>query len=133
MRRFHNTSPGHSKFWEHEAPWDMGNGTIAIVVRWGRIGSYGQSQTKQFGSTYSAQSFLLEKIQEKLDKGYYEVDSGGGAKPAPAPVKKLHIMLGKPEVVPFTPPLPPKPPPQVVPKMSPDNGDDLAFLEVLGL
>ena len=56
-----------------------------VFVEWGRIGTGGQSQTKNFGSDYGAESFIKRKIKEKEKKGYrrlntVEAPSGNGAK-----------------------------------------------------
>lgn len=47
------------KFWECE-----GVGRGRVTVRWGRIGSQGQSITKDW-------HYFLDKVYEKKDKGYY--------------------------------------------------------------
>lgn len=67
---YDNESCYSSKFWEIE-----GNGTSLVTVRWGKIGSAGQSQTKTF---YDA----MDKVSEKEAKGYRLVRA---PKPAPKP------------------------------------------------
>lgn len=73
---YDNESGRSSKFWEVE-----GNGTSLVTIRWGKIGSAGQSQTKTF-------SDAIEKAHEKSGKGYWLVRpiAPPAPKPAPAPV-----------------------------------------------
>jgi predicted DNA-binding WGR domain protein len=66
-RRFEFVEGKSNKFWE-----------IALngeehTVRFGRIGSNGQSQTKRFVSTTAAQADAERLIAEKKRKGYREV------------------------------------------------------------
>lgn len=133
MRTFHNTNPGHSKFWECEVVGAVGGGFDARV-RWGKIGSVGQLQIKHFGSSWAAEHFCAEKIVEKVSKGYYETNA---PKPVPAPAKKPHLMMPAPEVIPMgsthTKPIEKTFPPPVAVAKKVDDGDDLAFLDVLGL
>jgi len=59
-------SSEHNKFWAgqlHEA-------TCSVDVRWGRIGTKGQSQTKSFSTVYAAANHLDNKLREKQRKGY---------------------------------------------------------------
>jgi len=71
-----NESGRSSKFWEIE-----GNGGSGLVtIRWGKIGSVGQSQTK---TIYEA----VDKAYEKEGKGYRMVRPPA-APPAPKPVLK---------------------------------------------
>jgi predicted DNA-binding WGR domain protein len=66
-RRFEFVQGSSNKFWE-----------IAITgpnvaVRFGRIGSSGQSETKSFADPAAALRHADKKIAEKLNKGYVEV------------------------------------------------------------
>ena len=63
------------KYWEGEV---RGSG---LLVRWGRLGTSGQSQTKDFSSSSSAQAELEKLVREKTKKGYVAV---GGKKAAAA-------------------------------------------------
>lgn len=54
------------KFWEIERKGDT------VTVRWGRMGSTGQTKVFPFGSEQRAIVFARKKISEKLDKGYRE-------------------------------------------------------------
>jgi predicted DNA-binding WGR domain protein len=59
-------SGNHNKFWA--AWWD--ENTNQVHVRWGRIGTKGQSQTKDFPSRWQATNFIDNKYNEKRRKGY---------------------------------------------------------------
>lgn len=54
------------KFWEIERKGDT------VTIRFGRIGTQGQTKTYPFGSEQRATVFARKKISEKLDKGYRE-------------------------------------------------------------
>lgn len=69
---YDNESCYSSKFWEIE-----GNGTSLVTVRWGKIGSAGQSQTKTFADA-------IAKAYEKEDKGYRLVRPVVAPAPKPA-------------------------------------------------
>ncbi|MGV6482577.1 DUF4132 domain-containing protein [Stenotrophomonas rhizophila] len=74
MRRFELVEGTASKFWEVEQDGSDLN------VRWGRIGTQGQSQTKSFADAAKAASALTRLVNEKTGKGYSET----GATAAPA-------------------------------------------------
>lgn len=59
-------SSEHNKFWAGK----LDESTCSVIVRWGRIGTKGQSQTKTFSSAYSAADHLDTKLREKMRKGY---------------------------------------------------------------
>ncbi|WNG36785.1 DUF4132 domain-containing protein [Archangium violaceum] len=67
MRRFEFVEGSSKKFWEIEL-----QGT-EFTVRWGRIGTDGQTQQKSFASTVKAQAEHDKLIAEKQKKGYAEV------------------------------------------------------------
>lgn len=62
----------HNKFWA--ASWD--DKTNEVNVRWGRLGTKGQSQTKKFGGNYAAVNFIDNKFREKRRKGYSDQFNG---------------------------------------------------------
>ncbi len=66
-RRFEFTEGSSSKFWEITV-----NGK-EMTVRFGRIGSAGQSSVKSFKDTAAANKQAEKLISEKLGKGYREV------------------------------------------------------------
>jgi len=74
-----NASGRSSKFWEIEGT----GGAYSVTIRWGKIGSAGQSQTKTW-------SEATEKAYEKEGKGYRLV------KPAPKPAPKPAVTLTGP-------------------------------------
>ena len=85
MRRFELVDGTSSKFWEIE-PAAGGE----LNIRWGRIGTAGQSQTKSFGDDAKAKVAMDKLIKEKTGKGYAEVGVGadeaiGRTAPAPKP------------------------------------------------
>lgn len=61
----------HNKFWRSK----HNETDNSVTVSWGRLGTKGQSQVKQFDSEYSAINFIRGKISEKFRKGYEEVDT----------------------------------------------------------
>lgn len=65
--------PTHNKFWA--AWWD--DTTNQVHIRWGRLGTKGQSQTKSFGGSYAAADFIDTKYREKRRKGYLDLDENG--------------------------------------------------------
>ncbi len=66
-KRYFEFSEGTSnKFWEVEL---SGN---SVTTRWGRIGSDGQSTTKDFSDTEKAKSEYNKLVGEKARKGYIE-------------------------------------------------------------
>uniref|UniRef100_UPI00037B260F WGR domain-containing protein n=1 Tax=Paracidovorax oryzae TaxID=862720 RepID=UPI00037B260F len=85
MRRFELIEGSSSKFWEVE---QAGSG---LNIRWGRIGTAGQSQTKAFADAAKATAAMARLVTEKTGKGYAEVGvapgAAIGASPAPAPAK----------------------------------------------
>jgi predicted DNA-binding WGR domain protein len=59
MRRFEMVEGSSSKFWEVEL------GDASFEVRWGRIGTSGQSQTKTFSSAAKARAEHDRLIKDK--------------------------------------------------------------------
>ena len=66
-RRFEFISGSSAKFWE------ITNSHREVTVRYGRIGSNGQMQTKSFTSDAAANTHALQQINAKLAKGYREL------------------------------------------------------------
>ena len=54
------------KFWEAE----LSNSSTTLIIRWGRIGTRGQSKSYEFSSHSSASINYYEKVGEKIRKGY---------------------------------------------------------------
>lgn len=70
MRRFEFSEGASNKFWEIAR-----NGTD-LELRWGRIGTQGQSQTKTFADAAKAGAALDKLVAEKTAKGYVETGAG---------------------------------------------------------
>ena len=62
---------GHNKFW---SAWCDENNQVH--VRWGRIGTNGGSQTKDFPTCFAATRFIDGKFHEKQRKGYSTTFNG---------------------------------------------------------
>lgn len=82
MRRFEFRDQKSNKFWEIERD------GAELILRWGRIGTDGQSARKPQASEAKAKAEYEKLIRSKLDKGYQEVGGDAAAKPAaPAAAK----------------------------------------------
>ncbi len=79
MRRFEFSDGTSNKFWQ------IAQEGSDLHIQWGRIGTAGQSQTKEHGSDGAAKAEHDKLIAEKTNKGYAEVATDGIAAPAPAP------------------------------------------------
>ena len=66
VRRFEFVGGGSAKFWE------ISSHGPEVTVRFGRLGTNGQSQTKDLGSESAAATHVAKLINEKLAKGYVE-------------------------------------------------------------
>ena len=73
MRRFELVEGSSSKFWE------IALDGSAVTVRFGRIGTAGQSKTKTFASDGEARREHDKLVKEKTGKGYAEVAVADGA------------------------------------------------------
>lgn len=77
MRRWEYVEGTASKFWETEA-----EGAV-VTVRYGRCGSDGRTQTKEYASAEAAAAQVVRTIAEKEKKGYREVGASASAPAAP--------------------------------------------------
>jgi len=77
MRRFEYRDAKSSKFWAIE------RSGSEVTTRWGRIGTNGQTKTKDFGTEAKAEAAVAKQIQAKTGKGYSE---DGAAEPPPVVV-----------------------------------------------
>lgn len=66
VRRFEFVGGGSAKFWE------IGHDGSEVTVHFGRLGTNGQTQTKDLGSETAAAAHVAKLIDEKLAKGYVE-------------------------------------------------------------
>lgn len=64
MKRFELAEGASNKFWEIDLDGP------SFTVRWGKIGTSGQRQTKSFGSPGEARAAHAKLVAEKLKKGY---------------------------------------------------------------
>ncbi|HKW71639.1 MAG TPA: DUF4253 domain-containing protein [Candidatus Dormibacteraeota bacterium] len=78
MRRFEFVGGTSSKFWE------ISQTGTEVTVHFGRIGSDGQTQTKNFDSWDEAAERVRKLVAEKLREGYKEV-AGSGPTPESEP------------------------------------------------
>ena len=65
-RRFEFVGGTSAKFWEVQVSGQN------VTVRYGRLGTEGQTQTKSFGDAEAAQKHAEKLIAEKTKKGYSE-------------------------------------------------------------
>ncbi|MEW6282217.1 MAG: WGR domain-containing protein [Candidatus Eremiobacterota bacterium] len=79
MRRFEFEEGNSSKFWEIELEGD------SFTVRYGRLGTQGQTQTRTLDDDARALKEYDKLVAEKLKKGYREVGASAAAAPSPAP------------------------------------------------
>lgn len=77
-REFHFREGSVNKFWTIDAEGK------SFTVQFGRIGTAGQTQTKEFNSEAEAEKACAKLIAEKLKKGYQEVGSGTSGPTTPA-------------------------------------------------
>lgn len=89
MRRFEFVGDGSEKFWE------IDRDEAAVTVRFGRIGTNGQTQTKDLGNEAAATAHVDKLIAEKIKKGYVE----GAATTAGAPPRAVKAAKAKPAPV----------------------------------
>lgn len=87
VRRFEFVGGGSAKFWE------ISHRDSNVSVRFGRLGTNGQSQTKDLGSEAAAAVHVAKLINEKLAKGYVET-AGEGAAPANPPLGPVDYKTG---------------------------------------
>ena len=66
LQRFEFTAGNSAKFWE------ISQDGLNIFIRFGRIGTNGQTQTKTFDTSERAARERSKLVAEKLKKGYIE-------------------------------------------------------------
>ncbi|SFQ96353.1 WGR domain-containing protein, predicted DNA-binding domain in MolR [Lentzea waywayandensis] len=64
MRRWELVADGSAKFWE------IGQDGATVTVRFGRLGTAGQTQTKELASAEAADAHVTKLVAEKEKKGY---------------------------------------------------------------
>jgi predicted DNA-binding WGR domain protein len=70
MRRFESHSERSAKFWEVQVD------GVQVITRWSRVGTTGQSKSKEQKSAEAAEAEAERQIAAKLRKGYAEVGEG---------------------------------------------------------
>ncbi|WP_067494283.1 WGR and DUF4132 domain-containing protein [Actinoplanes sp. TFC3] len=75
MRRFEFVEGGSAKFWE------ISRDETEVTVRWGRVGTNGQTKVKTFDDQQSAATHESKLIGEKTKKGYVESAASSPAAP----------------------------------------------------
>lgn len=103
MRRFELIEGTSSKFWEVDL-----SGT-ELTVRFGRIGTAGQSKTKAFDDAAAALKELHKLVKEKTGKGYAE-GAALAAVPVVAPSAAPAVKATEPGAPPPAPPPAPRTP-----------------------
>jgi predicted DNA-binding WGR domain protein len=109
-RYFEYTDAKSNKFWA------ISISESSTTVEWGRIGTNGQSKTKDFGSASEAQASYDKLVKEKTKEGYKELGSAAppaspvaqASKPAPAKPAPAKPAPAKPAPAKQTPELTPK-------------------------
>ncbi len=72
FRRFTYVGGGSNKFWEIFEPQQVDENQWAVMVRFGRIGQWGQEHTNVFSNKLAARNHYIRKVEEKQRKGYKE-------------------------------------------------------------
>lgn len=83
MRRFEFSEGNSNKFWEVEQD------NQELKLRWGKLGTQGQSQTKTFADNVAALAAMGKLIKEKTGKGYVEVSAPADAPPSKPVARNL--------------------------------------------
>lgn len=79
MPRFTNNEGGSSKFWEVRVD------GASVTVRFGKIGTAGQTKTKTHAGPAEAEAEAAKLTREKTAKGYVPAEEGAAAAAEPAP------------------------------------------------
>src|SRR5262245_53628472 len=82
VREVHFQDGASNKFWTIEL------GANSYTVHFGRMGTSGQTKTKEFSSEAAAQAAYDKLIAEKITKGYKEVSGSHPGTPSPARAAK---------------------------------------------
>jgi predicted DNA-binding WGR domain protein len=73
VRRWELVAGSSAKFWE------IGQDGVTVTVRFGRLGTAGQTQTKELPSAQAAEAHVAKLVAEKEKKGYRPADASTGA------------------------------------------------------
>ena len=94
MQRFEWTEGASNKFWEIDAA------GVELTVRFGRVGTAGQSKTKVFGDAPAALKERDKLIREKTAKGYVAVDAAAADDGSPQEAPAAAVMADPPSSAP---------------------------------
>ncbi|MGW5344018.1 DUF4132 domain-containing protein [Streptomyces sp. NPDC004050] len=78
MQHWEYVGDGSAKFWEGEV-----DGT-SVTLRFGRTGTTGQTQVKDFGTAEEARAYFAKAVATREKKGYAQLGEGDPAAPAAA-------------------------------------------------
>ncbi|MEV8532391.1 DUF4132 domain-containing protein [Streptomyces sp. NPDC051211] len=78
MQRWEHVGEGSAKFWEGEA-----EGT-SVTLRYGRVGTAGQTRVKEFDTVELAAAYLEKAVVEREKKGYTRTDAAAAGPAAEA-------------------------------------------------
>jgi predicted DNA-binding WGR domain protein len=109
MHSFEFVEGTSAKFWE------VDRDGVEVTVRWGRVGTSGQTKSKTFADESQAQAHELKLITEKTRKGYAEVSAPTAAAAAPASSSTPASETTPPPAAPPAPASAPTPPPTSAP------------------
>jgi predicted DNA-binding WGR domain protein len=94
-RIFHFSEGAAHKFWSVVVD------GATQTVRWGRIGTAGQEQTKTFDTADAAQDATVKLIAAKVKKGYAEVSAAEAARVTPKPTSRQKLAPWRQMLLPF--------------------------------
>ena len=113
MRRFELVDGTSSKFWEIDTE------GARLTIRFGRIGSAGQTKSKELASAAKAETEAAKLVAEKTGKGYIEIASANPATEAstttPRPARPEEEVIEAPSAAPVA---------TVVTTTATDEGED---------
>ena len=92
VRRWELVADGSAKFWEIERD------GASVTVRYGRLGSVGQTKVKDFASDALAVAHVDKLVAEKVKKGYAEAGAPAAVTLAATPVAANLAEVGPAEV-----------------------------------
>lgn len=102
MQRYEYIGGSSRKFWEIDPVHQEGDDEWVVRVKFGRLGTAGQTHSKVFGWKTAAERYRTSKVEEKLRKGYT-------LKNAPKPIQKAQPTFTQTVPWDWQPPKPIKP------------------------
>ncbi|HUQ56670.1 DUF4132 domain-containing protein [Lentzea sp.] len=98
MRRWELVADGSAKFWE------VARDGVAVTVRFGRLGTAGQTKTKELASEEAARAHVAKLVAEKEKKGYQSVADTAATPISTAVVAAVAVPPAAPDPAPATAP-----------------------------